>query len=119
MLIPWFQREVSIDELALEGNTNVLQASMVDPAAETQEQKICRNELIDLVRKALGRLSAREQHIIRNRFGIQGGHERTLEEIADGLNLSRERVRQLERVAKNKLRRFLAACSPGPLIAEG
>lgn len=119
MLIPWFQREVSIDEQMLEGGGNPLQGRLVDPAAESQEQKTYRNELVHLVRKALGNLNERERHIIRNRFGILGGQEWTLEEIATSLNLSRERVRQLEANAKNKLRRGLASCSASPLAVHG
>jgi RNA polymerase primary sigma factor len=117
MLIPWFQREVSIDDPAAQGTGNSLETRLVDPAAESQEQKVYRNELIARVRKALDRLNERERHIIQNRFGILGGHERTLDEIAVGLNLSRERVRQLEHIAKKKLRRFLVDCWQSPLLA--
>jgi len=57
-------------------------------------------------------LDARERHIIRNRFGLLGGRELTLEEIGKTLNLSRERVRQLEREAKIKLRANLQRFQP-------
>jgi RNA polymerase sigma factor (sigma-70 family) len=118
MLITWFQREVSIDDTQGRDGGHALDARLVDPAAENPEQKMYRKELTDLVRKALANLNERERHIIRNRFGILGGHERTLEQIAAGLNLSRERVRQLERTAKTKLRQDLIACSPHPMLAE-
>ena len=117
MLIPWFQNELSLDDLAGQNGGRSLEARLVDPAAEGQEQKIYRKELIALVREALVSLNERERHIIRNRFGIMGGHEDTLDDVAAGLNLSRERVRQLERVAKTKLRRVLIGCSLGPLVA--
>ena len=118
MFIPWFQNELSLDELASQNGGRSLEARLVDPAAEGQEQKIYRKELVVLVRKALVSLNERERHIIDNRFGILGGHEGTLEDVAAGLNLSRERVRQLEGIAKSKLRRLLNRCSPGPLVAE-
>ena len=118
MIIPWFQNEVSIDDLTGRDGGHAMDARLVDPAAEGQEQKMYRKELIALVRNALFSLTERERHIIRNRFGILGGHEDTLEDVAAGLNLSRERVRQLERVAKAKLRRVLTSCSPGALVAE-
>jgi DNA-directed RNA polymerase sigma subunit (sigma70/sigma32) len=63
---------------------------------------------LSFLRQALHGLDERELHIIRNRFGLLGGKEQTLEEIGKGLNLSRERVRQLEREAKEKLRATLA-----------
>ncbi|HZN55843.1 MAG TPA: sigma-70 family RNA polymerase sigma factor [Candidatus Polarisedimenticolaceae bacterium] len=118
MLIPWFQREVSIDDYTGPEATRSLESFLVDPEAESQEQKIYRKELTHLVREALVHLDDRERHIIRNRFGLLGGNERTLEEIAAGLNLSRERVRQLERIAKTKLRKTLVCCSPTPLLSE-
>jgi RNA polymerase sigma factor (sigma-70 family) len=117
MLIPWLQHEISIDDAVGRNGSQFLER-LVHPATENQEQRVYRRELTDLVRKALVKLTEREQHIIRNRFGILGGHERTLDEIAAGLNLSRERVRQLEIVAKTKLRKDLSCCSPVPLIAE-
>ena len=118
MVIPWFQNELSLDDLSSKNGGRGLEAHLVDPAAEGQDQKIYRKELVDLVRKALVRLNERERHIITNRFGILGGHEDTLEDVAAALNLSRERVRQLEHIAKTKLRRVLSGCSPGPLVAE-
>jgi len=118
MLIPWFQREVSIDEVMGQNGSNALEARLVDPEAESQDQTMYRKELVDRVRKALVNLNERERHIIRHRFGILGGPERTLEEIAGILNLSRERVRQLENNAKSKLRRVLIGCEPSPFVAE-
>lgn len=112
MLIPWLQRGVSIDDNLGEHGNHSLEARLVDPAAEGQEQTLYRKELADLVRKALARLDERERHIIRHRFGILGGPERTLEEIGASLKLSRERVRQLEHNAKSKLRERLLCCSP-------
>jgi DNA-directed RNA polymerase sigma subunit (sigma70/sigma32) len=46
----------------------------------------------------------RERHVIRGRFGLLGHQEQTLEEIGRALRLSRERVRQIEVRAKEKLR---------------
>ena len=77
---------------------------IADKKSESQEEKIYNKEVNSLVLRALGSLDARELHIIRNRFGLLGGNEMTLEEIGKNLNLSRERVRQLEREAKDKLR---------------
>lgn len=49
-------------------------------------------------------LNPREEYIILNRFGLKGHHEKTLEEIGIDLNLTRERVRQIEAEALGKLR---------------
>jgi RNA polymerase primary sigma factor len=54
---------------------------------------------------ALGDLDDKEREIVRLRFGLEDEEPRTLQEIGDRLHLSRERVRQIESRAKEKLRR--------------
>jgi len=49
-------------------------------------------------------LSAREEKIIRMRFGIEDGSERTLEEVGRSFDVTRERIRQIEAKALRKLR---------------
>jgi RNA polymerase primary sigma factor len=53
---------------------------------------------------ALRTLSAREEKIIRMRFGIEDGSERTLEEVGQSFAVTRERIRQIEAKALRKLR---------------
>ena len=49
-------------------------------------------------------LTPREQQVLRMRFGMSGAREHTLEEVGRALSLTRERIRQIERVALDKLR---------------
>src|SRR5579859_4375784 len=49
-------------------------------------------------------LSTREEQIIRMRFGIEDGSERTLEEVGQSFGVTRERIRQIEAKALRKLR---------------
>ena len=107
MILPLLQRELSIDDYVDRDEECRLATLIADPKSESQEEKIYNKEVNALVNRALGRLDERELHIIRNRFGLLGGKEQTLEEIGKNLNLSRERVRQLEREAKDKLRASL------------
>jgi RNA polymerase sigma factor (sigma-70 family) len=97
-------RELSIDDFVDADEECRLESLLADPKAESQEQRIYEREVIHLVNQALVSLDERERHIILHRFGLLGGAEQTLEEIGRGLRLSRERVRQLERDAKHKLR---------------
>jgi RNA polymerase sigma factor (sigma-70 family) len=112
MLIPLLQRERSIDDFIDRDEGCRLSAVLADRGNVSQEDKVYLREITGLVREALIHLDDRERHIIRNRFGLLGGGELTLEEIGRTLNLSRERVRQLEREAKQKLRVNLSQLQP-------
>ncbi len=62
---------------------------------------LIRREEIDGI---LGRLTSRERDVVRLRFGLDDGRSRTLEEVGSTLNVTRERVRQIELRAMKKLR---------------
>lgn len=62
---------------------------------------LIRREEIDSI---LGRLTSRERDVVRLRFGLDDGRSRTLEEVGLALNVTRERVRQIELRAMKKLR---------------
>jgi RNA polymerase primary sigma factor len=66
-------------------------------------------ELAERLRPLVRRLPQREKEIIRLRFGIEGGTGRTLEEIGNAMGLTRERIRQIEASALDRLRRVAAA----------
>ena len=112
MFIPMLQRERSIDDFVDRDEGCRLAALLADKDSKSQEDELYGHEIRRLVRSAMVQLDDRERHIIRNRFGLQGGDELTLEEIGQSMNLSRERVRQLEREAKDKLRANLARFAP-------
>lgn len=58
----------------------------------------------ELLRELVSTLNEREQRILRERFALEGGEPRTLEEIGTDFGLTRERIRQLEAAALRKLR---------------
>jgi RNA polymerase primary sigma factor len=64
---------------------------------------------IEELRQRLDEIPAREAEVLRLRFGIGGKEPMTLQEIGDRLKLSRERVRQIEGEALEKLNRLMAA----------
>jgi len=112
MFIPLLQKERSIDDFVDREEGCRLAALLADKESVNQEEELYADEVRRLVRGAMISLDERERHIIRNRFGLLGGKELTLEEIGKSLDLSRERVRQLERDAKAKLRASLARFQP-------
>ena len=71
----------------------------VDPVKVTEEMDIA-----DSLRKSIERLPDREGRILALRYGFYDGVPRTLEEIGDEFNLTRERIRQLEKLALCRLR---------------
>ena len=64
---------------------------------------LSREEMKEAVREALKCLDERELRIIIERNGFDGGKSRTLDEVGIMENLTRERVRQIEKVAKKKI----------------
>jgi RNA polymerase primary sigma factor len=70
------------------------------------ELELMRSSFEDQIRRAmLEELDEKEQGVIKMRFGLDGEEPRTLQEIGEELGLSRERIRQIESKAKEKLRR--------------
>ncbi len=66
---------------------------------------LLRGSLRRLVRQALGELDEKEERVLRLRFGLDGAEPKTLKEIGEMMNLSRERIRQIEAQALDKLNR--------------
>ncbi len=77
---------------------------VVDNEAAAADDVVAQGQLRVETSALLSELPEREAEIIRLRFGLGGGAQRTLEEIGARLSLSRERARQLEREALKKLR---------------
>jgi RNA polymerase sigma factor (sigma-70 family) len=68
---------------------------------------IIQSDLQDKVNAVLSQLSSRESEIIKLRFGINGSHyEHSLQEIGKKFNLTRERIRQIEKSALLKLKKM-------------
>lgn len=68
------------------------------------EQQVALKEIQAIVRKSLRFLSIFERKVITLRFGLEEADERTLQEIGDDSELSKERIRQIEESALKKLR---------------
>ena len=61
-------------------------------------------QLRDQIERVLDSLDGREERVIRLRFGLDDGRQRTLEEVGHEFGLTRERIRQIESMALRKLR---------------
>lgn len=56
------------------------------------------------INQVLSTLTEREEKVLRLRFGLEDGRSRTLEEVGQQFNVTRERIRQIEAKALRKLR---------------
>ncbi|RTL40240.1 MAG: RNA polymerase sigma factor RpoS [Rhodocyclaceae bacterium] len=81
--------------------------SLADDDAETPDVQIQDLEVETLVREWIGQLSEKQRMVIRHRYGIDECEVQTLEELADSLELTRERVRQIQLEALGQLRRII------------
>src|ERR1041385_5806746 len=68
------------------------------------DDAVITTDLTEQIRKVLTTLTAREEKILRMRFGIGDDSARTLEEVGKDFRLTRERIRQIEAKALRKLR---------------
>lgn len=82
--------------------SDVLPDMTLSPLARAEHR-----EAKELARRALGRLSKRERSIVAMRYGLEGTDERSYEHIGRSLGISRERTRQIENAARQKLRQWI------------
>ena len=68
------------------------------------EESVVENSLRDDINSVLSTLSQKESEIVEYRFGLNGKHAMSLKEIGDIYNLTKERIRQIEKKALERLR---------------
>lgn len=98
-----------VDPLSLDtplGEDDNRRLSDILPAEETQgpSARVFRRAVQEEITRALKSLTPREQEVLRLRFGLNGNEPHTLEEVGRFLHITRERARQLEMQALEKLR---------------
>jgi RNA polymerase primary sigma factor len=76
----------------------------IESDGETPEDEVSKSLLREDLENVLGTLSPRERDVLRLRYGLDDGRMKTLEEIGQIFNVTRERIRQIEAKALRKLR---------------
>lgn len=84
-----------------------LASALADGQGENPEALLLRQEIGDVISRAISELSEKEKSVISSRYGLDGEPHRTLREIGVAMGVSRERARQIEQQAKARLRRML------------
>ena len=75
-----------------------------DGKVESPEQAVIYGDIRDQIQEVLCTLTPREEQVLKLRFGLNDGHEHTLEEVGKKFNVTRERIRQIESKALRKLK---------------
>jgi RNA polymerase sigma factor (sigma-70 family) len=109
-------REAISLESSVAGTEKRLEDFVADPFSSAPDNGLDGERMRSGVGHLIGVLTAREQLILRLRYGLGGEEEHTLEQIGQSLGLSRERVRQLEARALKKLRETVPAQSLHPIL---
>lgn len=94
----------SLDKFVGDDNDTPLSDFISDPEAPDPEEIVAKRDLREKLDKLLDTLTPREARVIRLRFGLIDGHNYTLDEVGHKFGLTRERVRQIEAKALERLR---------------
>jgi RNA polymerase primary sigma factor len=97
--------DLSLSSVVGEDGTLELGDTIEQDTVPSVERQLMRSSFEEQIRSLVAELDEKERQVISMRFGLDGDEPRTLQEIGEALKLSRERIRQIESKAKEKLRR--------------
>ena len=104
-LLELLPQVVSLDEAAGEGE-DPLGLLLEDVHAPQPQEELVRNELESIMENLLRQLSPRQQQVLRLRFGMEDGVCYSQEQIGVFLQVSKQRIQQLEKQAIAKLQKL-------------
>lgn len=113
-------RTSSLDESLGDEDSSRLGDVVPDESCQTPYEDLESRTTHQLLQNSLHILDSREMTILRERFALDGGQEKTLDEIGQKFGVTRERIRQLQNIALAKLRKRIEAVEAvrDPEVAE-
>lgn len=90
--------------LSSENDVDTISDLIKDSKGENPERVIINKKLEESIEEVLSTLSEKESKVIKYRFGLEGERPQSLKEIGDKYNLTKERIRQIEKKALSRLR---------------
>jgi RNA polymerase sigma factor (sigma-70 family) len=103
-ILRYASEPVSLSDPLREDGDTELGDIIADRSAVSPFEAAAESLLPEEMVRLLAPLAEREREILRLRFGLDRGEPRTLEEVGESFNLTRERIRQIEARAMSKLR---------------
>lgn len=100
-------RPASLDAPIGDDDSNSYSEIIADENATTPYEDLEDQTITRMLQEMVKTLDPREATILRYRFGLDGGSEKTLEEVGEKFGVTRERVRQIQNIALSKLRRMI------------
>ncbi len=100
-------RPASLDAPIGDDDSNSFAEVVEDERAEDPYEKLEEKTVNLMLEDMMTRLDPREATILQYRFGLDGGSEKTLEEVGAKFGVTRERIRQIQNIALTKLRRMV------------
>lgn len=98
------QDYVSLDATTGDGDETTILSLVEDKRSDAPDKKILDESLHDALYAVLNTLTDAEREILKMRFGLDGNSPMSLQQIGDKFNLSKERIRQIEKKAIRRLR---------------
>jgi len=100
-------RPASLDAPIGDEDSNNFAEVVQDEAADTPYEQLEEKTVTRMLQEMVKTLDPREATILRARFGLDGGSQKTLEEVGEKFGVTRERVRQIQNIALKKLRKMI------------
>ena len=100
-------RPASLDAPIGDEDSNNFAEVVQDENADTPYQHLEGKTITKMLHEMVKTLDNREATILRSRFGLDGGNQKTLEEVGAKFGVTRERVRQIQNIALKKLRKMI------------